>query len=112
MPFYSVKQNNTYGTWQGPAEILIAEADNEEEARRILIDMGAYEDDGQDCPCCGSRWSLYFLNESKEPSQYNTPIAEYVAMGAFIFPKDIPAAIVRYKDKPEATYYYEKDRSF
>ena len=58
MAFYTFKQNNSGGVWDGP-EYVIIEADSADEANMIAMDHGVYFDgvhSAMDCPCCGDRW--------------------------------------------------------
>ena len=57
--FYTFHQNNTGGSWAGPAHYVIIEADSAREANDIAVDHGLYFNGcalGHDCSCCGDRW--------------------------------------------------------
>lgn len=56
--FYVFDQNNTGGSWSGPALHVVIEADSPAEANAIAPGVGIYFDDEYkiDCECCGTRW--------------------------------------------------------
>jgi hypothetical protein len=56
---YEFRQNNSGGSFTGPAEIVFVEADSADEANNIALLNGLYFGgvrNGRDCPCCGDRW--------------------------------------------------------
>lgn len=61
MKLYSFWQNNSGGTFDGPAHIVLVQAKTAEKANeRLLKFTDAYFDGcsaGIDCPCCGDRWT-------------------------------------------------------
>lgn len=77
--FYEFQQNNSYGYFVVDDKVchrLFIEAENENEAVSKAEELGCYwdgVDNGQDCPCCGDRWSRYFV----EP----VPIDKYSTEG-------------------------------
>jgi len=57
--FYEYYQNNSGGTYRGPARMVCVEASNPQEADRRAEAVGLYFDGvrkGFDCECCGNRW--------------------------------------------------------
>lgn len=61
--FYRYRQNNSGGSHvfddeRGISCEVWVEADSEEHARERALEIGLYENDGRDCPCCGPRWSF------------------------------------------------------
>lgn len=63
MSAYVYRQNNSGGRWKGPAKYIIVEATTSEDADRGAQYAGAYFDGcstGDDCSCCGARWSAAF----------------------------------------------------
>lgn len=78
--FYTFSQNNSGGSFSGPAHYVIVEADDHDEANQIAQDVaGVYFngcEDGSDCPCCGDRW--YPMGSWEEadtvPSIYGDPV--------------------------------------
>ena len=85
MPFYMFDQNNSGGSYGGPAIILIVEADNADEANVIAEAHGVYFDDDYDidCDCCGTRW--YRVSEysaTERPEVYGQPAEEYDSLFA------------------------------
>ena len=61
--FYEFYQNNSYGYYLDPAEIVIVEAESAEEANSIALENGIYfcgVRAGKDCSCCGDRWSQVY----------------------------------------------------
>ena len=81
MKFYTYNQNNSGGSFMGPAMYVIVEAKDAMDADRIAQDHGVYFDgvmDQRDCPCCGDRWYSMFGDEATDvPSIYSTPVSEY-----------------------------------
>lgn len=54
--YYHYRQNNSGGSFTGPAINVYIEADTPEEADAIAIQNGLYFDGEGDCSCCGDRW--------------------------------------------------------
>lgn len=57
--FFTYRQNNSGGVWDGP-EAIVVEAEDTDEANAIAQLHGVYFDGldtGKDCPCCGPRWT-------------------------------------------------------
>jgi len=81
MPFYTFRQNNSFGKWIGP-QIIIIEADNHDEANELAQNHGIYFDgcaDGRDCSCCGDRWSMAWEHQGTEqPEIYGISAQEYL----------------------------------
>lgn len=81
MPFYTFRQNNSGGVFDGPAIALVIEADSADEANDIAqADHGVYFDDDYsiDCECCGTRW--YPVSEddaTEQPEVYGQPAERY-----------------------------------
>jgi len=81
--FYTFGQNNSGGSFAyddkaGISEYVIVEAINRDQASAKAQDIGVYfggVQDGQDCWCCGDRWSDY-ADEEKTPAIYGRPVAE------------------------------------
>ena len=78
--WYSYKQNNTYGTWASPAQVVFVEADTAAEADSIAEGVGVYFDgvaDERDCQCCGNRWERAYWNEGTDvPTLYDYPLPD------------------------------------
>ena len=78
MPFYTFIQNNSGGSFDHDATAgiglnVIIEANNEDHAIERAENIGLYldgVDNGQDCPCCGDRWSRY-CDEHPTPQIYD-----------------------------------------
>lgn len=68
MNWYLFDQNNSGGSFVVNDKVchrLFIEANTPEEAISKAEDLGCYWDGvahGMDCPCCGDRWSCYYLN--------------------------------------------------
>ena len=98
--FFHFSQNNTGGTWSGPAHHVIIEAANPEEANRIAEeDVGLYFNgcaSGMDCECCGDRWSELWESEKgdAEPLVYGTKPQELAQRDSWIR----EFAFIRYYD--------------
>lgn len=57
--YYMFDQNNSGGSFGGPAEYVYVEAETAEEADAAGQLLGLYFDgvtEGRDCGCCGNRW--------------------------------------------------------
>lgn len=73
--FYTYSQNNSGGYFKGPAEYMIIEADNAEEANTIAEEHGLYFDLRGDCACCGHRWRPVDDEEGTVgPELYGRPV--------------------------------------
>lgn len=76
MNFYEFSQNNSGGEMIFNKKLthrVFIEARNAEKAKEEAIKLGVYfqgVDDGEDCPCCGDRWSE--PNELIFPYRYGT----------------------------------------
>lgn len=78
--FYTFIQNNSGGSFSGPAHYVIVEADSPDEANSIAQARADIYfdgcDKGWDCYCCGDRWySMDDWDEAdKVPSIYTEPV--------------------------------------
>jgi hypothetical protein len=73
--FYEFNQNNSGGYFDGPAEFVIVEADNSNEANDIAKSLGLYFDGVGDCQCCGNRWHKAWGDDGEEvPEIYGREI--------------------------------------
>ena len=72
--FYTFCQNNSFGRFTEPAEVVIIEADSADEANHLAQEYyGLYFDgceSGEDCPCCGDRWYPVDESEGEEFPEY------------------------------------------
>lgn len=57
MSFYTYNQNNSGGSFTGPAHYVIIEAPSPAMADVMAQSEGLYFDGEGDCSCCGTRWS-------------------------------------------------------
>jgi len=67
--FFTFRQNNSGGFFTGPAINVIVEADDHEQANNIAEENGVYFrgcSTGQDCNCCGDRWSSAWQTDGTE----------------------------------------------
>lgn len=68
MSWYLFDQNNSGGSFDVDDKVchrLFIEANNEDEAIAKAEELGCYWNgvaNGIDCPCCGDRWSCYYVN--------------------------------------------------
>lgn len=80
LKWYTFHQNNSGGWFnEDVGEFIVVQAANEEEACRIAEAHGVYFDGvdaGQDCECCGDRWSRPWGSDD-EPTIYGGPAREY-----------------------------------
>jgi hypothetical protein len=83
--FFHFHQNNTFGKFiedesKGIGSDVIIEADSASEANSRALSIGIYFDgcaSGDDCPCCGDRWSRVDEYEATEkPEIYGGTISE------------------------------------
>ncbi len=84
--YYTYVQNNSGGSFTGPAHYVIIKATSAKEANRIAEDHGLYFngcDTGQDCDCCGDRWNEQYDDEfgTESPMIYGMPVNEYSGYG-------------------------------
>ena len=89
--FYTYSQNNSGGSFIGPALYVVVEADNSEEADSIAEKNGLYFDGcekGADCDCCGDRWRRAWVDSGKEkPMIYDEEVSEETTnVGRFAAP--------------------------
>jgi hypothetical protein len=82
--FYEYNQNNSGGSFimdEDVAHFVIIEARSDEAADAIAESIGIYfngaDDDGPDCPCCGSRWHSAYGDGDEVPSIYGRPATQY-----------------------------------
>ena len=82
MPFYEYNQNNSGGSFTGPAMYVLVEANNADEANYRAEQNGLYFngcDAGLDCDCCGDRWySAWRDGGQAEPMIYGKPVDQFV----------------------------------
>ena len=70
MNLYEYSQNNSGGRFIAPAIYVYVEADSKAEADEIVQKHGVYFDGcetGEDCDCCGGRWSRAWREPVAEP---------------------------------------------
>lgn len=83
MAFFTYDQNNSGGVFCGPAQHVIVEADDADQADRIAEEHGLYFEGvlhGHDCQCCGDRWTSQhygFEDSSDEPLIYGEKPQNY-----------------------------------
>jgi hypothetical protein len=79
MMFYQFTQSLSGGFFIGERNVIV-EAETPEEANRIAEQNGIYFDGietGEDCECCGERWSRTSEGCSREfPHLWGTPIEQ------------------------------------
>ena len=87
--FYTFIQNKSGGYLvcdekAGVNEVVIIEADSNEEAYDILCKIGEKVDGFHDfCECCGERWIIWDDNGYAHPSIYGEPLGDYGQSTAF-----------------------------
>ncbi|MEU1881925.1 hypothetical protein ABZ470_31885 [Streptosporangium sp. NPDC020072] len=72
MPFFTYRQNNSFGRFsyddtEGVSCYVIVEAADAADADMYAQNIGLYFDGEGDCPCCGSRWSAQDSPWGTEP---------------------------------------------
>ena len=82
MSFYTYNQNNSGGSFTGPAKYVVIEASSANVANAIAEDHGLYFDGcetGEDCSCCGDRWYRPYSYDIKDrPTIYGDTIEEFL----------------------------------
>lgn len=76
--FYLYHQNNSGGSFGGPAIYVVVEADTPQEANTIAEANGVYfngVNNGRDCECCGDRWYSMWEGDT-EPDGYHVVATE------------------------------------
>lgn len=85
MKFFNFSQNNSGGSFdfipeKGISHNVIIEAKDSEEANYRAERIGLYFDGcdrGQDCSCCGDRWSRAWADDGKDvPMVYDSKVVE------------------------------------
>lgn len=78
MKFFHFNQNNSGGSFTGPANHVVVEAENAYDANYRAESEVYFDgcDDGLDCPCCGDRWSRQWSDETGDdvPMVYGSPV--------------------------------------
>lgn len=79
MKFFHFSQNNSGGSFTGPAKHVVVEAENASDANYRAESVGVYFNgcnEGLDCSCCGDRWYRQWLDEAGDdvPMVYGDPV--------------------------------------
>ena len=77
--FFTYRQNNTGGSFSGPALYVIVEAINASDADVRAEMNGVYFngcDSGSDCECCGDRWYTTYGEGDAVPTVGATALSE------------------------------------
>lgn len=76
--FFHFSQNNSGGVFDDKVgRYVIIEANSAEQANVIAKTKGIYfggVSKGEDCPCCGDRWTEAYGDGDKQPSIYGRPV--------------------------------------
>ncbi len=81
--WYTFKQNNSGGFFDETeylGEVVIIEADSDDAAVNKAEDFGLYWNGvgtGEDCKCCGDRWSTFDLEGTEKPEIYGEPAEDF-----------------------------------
>ena len=81
MKFFHFSQNNSFGQFEGPHNLVVeAESATDANERAQFDDWGIYFNGvelGLDCPCCGDRWYELWEGESGKdfPHCYEEPLS-------------------------------------
>lgn len=115
MKFFHYRQNNSGGSFGGPAINVIVEAPNAEVANALAREAGVYFDGcetGRDCSCCGDRWCAKWDDErgNDEPTVYGRTIHEHLTCNAGILwgHGKLPEVMVYYFDGTKQTFFPPK----
>ncbi len=111
MPFYTFRQNNSGGGFDGPHYVII-EADTAQQANDIAVEKTSIYfcgvGSGQDCRCCGDRWwTVEEYDANPEPMIYKEPIMKYKPLT--VWSKDGDPAEVHYLNGKVEHYRIHKD---
>lgn len=116
MPFFQYRQNNSGGSFEGPAINVIIEAPTPRVADAIAEDEGLYfngVERGMDCPCCGDRWSTSWCEGTPEPTLYSQSIEEFLKdgyAGTWERPGIPEVLVIRADGTKEVHYTNEENR--
>lgn len=107
--FYTFNQNNSGGSFTGPAPVVVVEAVDYRHANGRAEDLGLYFDGCErelDCPCCGDRWSRQYSESDADevPSNYGKPLSDPDALVFTSSKPEYPKAVVYYLDGREEKY--------
>ena len=114
MSFYTYRQNNSGGRFIGPALYVIVEANSSNVAMAIAEEIGVYFngcETGEDCSCCGDRWSSWEDDKTDIPKIYGKKVEEALKNDPFSWDefKDKPTAIVIYLNGDIVKYKHNGD---
>lgn len=105
--FYTFDQNNSGGNFDyderaGITHYVIVEAVDRNHAISRAESIGLYfngVEEGNDCPCCGDRWSTPYKDEGDdEPMLHSTPVAAHERGKWSFFEEDQKEIAVHYLD--------------
>lgn len=97
--FFTYSQNNSGGVYYGPAQYVIIEADNADNADDIAREHDIYFNGcatGMDCSCCGDRWSHQWEEGTDSPEIYGKAPDEFDFM--WDCPDGVPNYIIIHND--------------
>jgi hypothetical protein len=95
MTWYTYEQNNSGGSFTGPALLIAVEAGDPGAADSKAVSVGAYFngcEDGSDCPCCGDRWHEAYSGRDESPVTDGGAVDSYLA-GWWFAERGYPFAI-------------------
>lgn len=106
--FFTYDQNNSGGGFDRNDAVacnVIIEADNASEADARAEEIGIYFDDDYsiDCPCCGTRWSRAWSDDSgkETPQIQGKDPADFTCVWTQI---GVPYAHIYYKDGTKKSF--------
>jgi hypothetical protein len=113
--FYTFSQNNSGGSFTGPAAYVIVEALSPDDANNRAESAGLYFDgcdDGRDCSCCGDRWYRQFRadNGDDKPSIYGTPVDKADDLDRGLRPDKLPQARVVFMNGKVKDYFPKRNQ--
>ena len=79
MKFYTWRQNNSGGVFDGPACIVSVQDAGIDAAKAKAEALGLYFDGEGDCPTCGDRWHAEPSEIGEAPTLYELPVPEAAA---------------------------------
>jgi hypothetical protein len=95
VPYYIFDQNNTGGSFIGPAVYVAVNGSSPEEANIKAEAAGLYFDGADDCGCCGNRWhKAYEAAETFDTRQEAEAYFIHIWDSHYSYPPSVPFALV------------------
>lgn len=106
--FYTYDQNNSGGSFTGPAQYVIVEAKNAKYANFTAEEeLGLYFDGDGDCHCCGNRWSEQWSDADGTivPEIYGMSLSKRKQVKGYFYETDkVPYTLIYYSNGTSTIY--------